>query len=113
MKKTLLTMAVVIIMAVLTVNAQTPSTDQLTEVDKLRLEIINLKFKLADTAKDYGLCLADKGPLQDQVNKSYLQVESAKTIEAINAAHPGFTFDPKTGQFAKKDSTDVGDKKQQ
>jgi hypothetical protein len=113
MKRTVIITAMVVIMATLApAYAQLPVAEQLTEMDKLRLEVINLKYRLADVGKDYAQCLADKGPLQDQANQQFLQVETQRVVEAINAAHPGFTFDPKKGTLLKKDTAqNVGDKK--
>lgn len=96
-----------------TVTTTSSPTPQLTEVDQMRLEIVNLKFKLAQTQSQWSSCIAEKGPLQDQANQTTLNKEVQSVVEAINAAHPGFTFDPNSGQFAKKDDTkDVGAKKQ-
>lgn len=94
--------AMLIIMAMLApqLQAQQP---QLTELDRLRIENLNLKIGWSQAVKQLNQCVVEKGSLQDQATDRQLQEDLKAVVEAIEAAHPGFTFDPATGQFAKKE----------
>lgn len=107
--KRLTTVMVITMTTLAPAYAQQPA---LTDIDQMRIEIVNLKFALAAKDKEWSVCIAEKGPLQDQANQRFLQQEVKTMVSAIEAAHPGFTFDPQSGQFAKKDDTKDGEKKQ-
>jgi hypothetical protein len=68
-------------------SAQQPAPPQITEVQRLTLENLQLKASL----------------LQQQ--QQALQTQFGDLLRAINAAHPGWLFNPNTAQFQPAPAT--------
>lgn len=106
------TIAVIVVAAlamfVVGLAAQQKSADPpaLTDLERARVDVINLKSQLvellkrnADVQSAYGQCQALLGPLQQKDNASAVAAEAGALKSAIEGAHPGFTFDAATGQL--------------
>lgn len=72
---------------------------ELTEVQKLRIERINLVNENSALAKE-------NAELKLQIAGLKVSIERISLQNDIETANPGFTWDPATGQFAPKGPSD-------
>lgn len=82
---------------------------QLTEVERLKLELLQVRTSYAQLLANYDACKAEVGTafntlgrLRAEAATAELTAEEAKLKAAIEAGHPGYRWDPKTGTFTKK-----------
>ena len=87
--------------------AQTPET--LSEVERLKLELLRARVAYAELVAKYDGCRAEVGaafntigPLRARLASEQLSADEVALKTAIETAHPGYTFDPKTGSLTKK-----------
>lgn len=71
----------------------------LTEADGLRLTVVALQRQLADAQAEGDVCRSVLGPLRARANQEQIKRSEDAAISAIEAAHPGFTFDRRTGRL--------------
>lgn len=88
-------------MAVLQGAAQ----EQLTEVERLRLEIVDLQYKLTKAYADTDACRIALAPFVKRENEASVQAARAKLKAEIEAAHPCCTLDDKTGVLVPRQSS--------
>jgi hypothetical protein len=88
----------------------TNHVEQLTAMEQLKLENLQLKTVLAQTIAGSDRCHAQIGQLYDLLGATRAKDASATltALEAtlkteIEAQHPGFTFDPKAGTLTRKE----------
>lgn len=82
---------------------------ELNDIEKARIEIINLKSVLADAQYKIIQLTAELGEHQKIANKEYLEKEIQSLKQAIESTRPGFEFDLATGQFSPKKEPEPND----
>ncbi len=92
---------------VATLHAQAPNgkpdaTPVLTEVQRLKLELINAKAQLANKTAQMDACQARLAPSELSTSLKELGIEFQAMISAFELEHPGYTLDTKTLLPAKK-----------
>lgn len=71
----------------------------LTDTDRLRVMVVALQRELADAQAEGDVCRAVLGPLRARANQEQIKRSEEAAIAAIEAVHPGFTFDRQTGRL--------------
>jgi hypothetical protein len=88
-----------------------PSTTQetLSEVERLKVELLEARTAYAKLRAAYDGCkaevgsaFAELGPLREHVASEHLTAEEAALKASVEQAHPGYTWDPKTKLFTKQ-----------
>lgn len=92
--------AVLSVCGVAWVVAQEPPA--LTELDRLRLQVVALQRALSREQAENDGCRAVLGPLRATANTQAVEQAEAAAVAAIEAAHPGFTLDRRTGSLVAK-----------
>lgn len=89
-----------------TLAKQEPKPEVFTEMERAKVDIINLKAQLVDLLRrnsdlqaSYGNCQSQLGPLQQKENIETIQKSIATTKQEVEKAHPGWTYDPASGQL--------------
>lgn len=80
--------------------AQTP-TAQLTREEQLDQRVFQLELALETATKETNDCRGALGPYRASVRGQELASEELALKARIDRAHPGFSYDPRTGQFTK------------
>lgn len=82
---------------------------QLSDVEALKVENLKLRIALAQTQAQADSCRAELGTLYQAVGPVRAERASAdltaleQNLKAtIEASHPGYEWNPKTGAFTKK-----------
>lgn len=104
MKKTILTVGMAVFLATTSV-AQTPT---LSEVEQLKIQVLNLQYALkAEQEKSANLTVV-YGQCQSTLLKdtSGLEKTTKDLQNEITKNHEGFDFDITTGKFSKKESVE-------
>ena len=116
MRSRLLLIATLVLWAVgLTAQGAAPS---LSEVEQLRVDLLQARTLLAQLQAGYDGCRAEIGTLYHQLGQVRAQVasqvltaEEARLKADVEAAHPGYTWNPKTGAFTRKTADPPGEKR--
>jgi hypothetical protein len=82
------------------VYSQTPQA--LTDMEKLRIENLNLKQSLASTLKAQAETAAQLGACQAQVNASVVRSDAAALKLDLEGGRPGYVFNFEKNVFEKK-----------
>lgn len=90
--------------------AQTPTDPApLTEIEKLKLENLALTFRMNEMTKEIGQwrtvaaqCLVPLSQYESKAGDEQAKANLDKLVAEVEAARPGFTFNPQTGAFTKK-----------
>jgi hypothetical protein len=106
---------VVLIVAVVAAGLRgSEQVQPLSELEALKIENLNLKGQITDLLKTnsdlqaaVGRCQAALGPMQLSQNRDALHAERDKLKAAMEAARPGYTWDPQTGVFTPKKSSEA------
>lgn len=77
--------------------AQGQPVEALTEMDKLRIENVNLYDALTVAIEEADTCRGLLAKPRADANRSLQQQRWKDMKAAIQAAHPGFSFEPSTG----------------
>jgi hypothetical protein len=101
--------AVVLTLTVPVVGQEKPVAPELSEVERLKVELLQVRTAYAQALVHYDACKAEIGTVHTALGRlrAKTATEELSAAEAtlkaeIDASHPGFTFDVKTGLFAKK-----------
>lgn len=94
--KTTIAVALILSLGIVSFAADGP---ELTDLQKLRIERINLVNENAALTKE-------NVDLKLQLAALKVSIEKAQLQQEIEREHPGFTWDPSTGQFAPKGPND-------
>jgi hypothetical protein len=80
----------------------------LTEIEQLKLDLLRTKTAYAQLLAQHDACKAELGATFDVLGRMRATVaskeltgEEALLVKTVEAAHPGYTFDPKTGTLTK------------
>ena len=79
--------------------AQSP----LSDVEKLHIEIINLKNALIDAKRQLGKSQYELSNCHITLNQLDVQSNMQSLQHAIDSTRPGFVYDLQTGQFKPKE----------
>jgi hypothetical protein len=74
----------------------------LTELEQAWLIILQLRTAYATLLSETDACRAQIGPLRARAASEALTQDEAGLKAKIEAGHPGYTWDPKTGAFTKQ-----------
>lgn len=94
MSKIVITVAVIVSLGLVGFASSGP---ELTDIQKLRIERINLVNENLALQKE-------NSDLRLQVAGLKVSLEQASLQKDIDGANPGYTWDPKTGQFTPKET---------
>lgn len=82
---------------------------QLSELEKVKLELLQVKTAYASVLAQHDSCKAELGAAYNTLGKfradaagAELSADEAKLKAEIEASHDGFTWNPKTGVFTPK-----------
>ena len=76
-----------------------PTVPALTELEQAWWTILQLRTAYATVLAEADACRAQLGPLRAKAASEQLTLEEATLKVRIEAGHPGFRWNPKTGQF--------------
>lgn len=112
MRKVTILVSALAALALLEVAAS--GQEQLSEVERLRAELLRVKTAYAQAVAQHDACKAELGAtyntlgqLRADANSVQLSTEEQQLKASVDAAHPGFNWDPKTGAFAKRPTPPV------
>ncbi len=74
-------------------------SQELSELEKAKIQIINLQSALAKSQYNESQLTATLGQCQAKENASYLTTQTQSLKQAIESTRPGFTFNLETGKF--------------
>lgn len=90
------------------VSAQTDGP-ALTELEKAKVELLQVRTAYAQLLAQHDACKAELGAafnalgsLRAKAATDQLSTEEMQLRIAVEGAHPGYTWDPKTQAFTKK-----------
>ena len=102
---------VAVVVAVLVTGVMLGATDPpaLTDLERTKLELLQVRTAYAQLLAQHDACKAELGvayqtlgALRASAASSALTAQEATLTREIEAAHPGYVLDPKTGVLTKK-----------
>lgn len=72
---------------------------ELTEVERLQVEVQTLKEQLGRAIADADACRADLGPTRTRLNALVIDRDGDRLAAALEAAHPGYRVNRATWQL--------------
>lgn len=77
---------------------------ELSELERTRLELLRVRTAYAQVLTQFDACKSEQATLYDALGKAHaaqaseaLTAQEASLKADVEAAHPGYTFNPKTG----------------
>jgi len=103
------------LLCVTALRAQDPS---LTELERTKAELLDVRTAYAQLLAQYDACKAEVGQtyqalgrLRADAASAELSTEEARLTAQIEAGHPGYSWNPKTRTFTKKAAEKVPEKR--
>lgn len=75
---------------------------QLSELERLKIENLNLKIQLSQASAKAEQFEGDLAMCQLAASAPDVTKAAGQLVAEIEAAHPGYTFDPQSGAFLPK-----------
>lgn len=100
MRKWIVAVTVAVGMAGAALSAQPP---QLSELEQLKIQVLQLKIQVANIQAEADACRGLLGQYRVAKASTDLSAEELALKKAIETAHPGFTWDPRTGALVEKE----------
>jgi hypothetical protein len=93
-------LVVLVLVAIVGLRAQ--EQPALSEIERLKFEVINLQAQLARALAERSDCFATLGPLQAHANSQAIDRQLQALKADVETQHPGYEFNVQTGQLTKK-----------
>lgn len=85
-------------------GAASAQNGTLSDVDRLRIQIVDLQAQLADAYAQTDACRVQLAPYRKAENDAAVQKARSELKARIEAAHPGYAFDVETRHLTPKPS---------